>query len=353
MVLWFLIFVLLVQLLVKSSSDKFLRLPQPAPHTKTNRILSVLLSHNLNHYESVTVILKEYVAMCESGWSPHVVLMTHANYTIRLQKLVSHVTFCSRAQVHIPVSFETNYNLSLSRRYFADHLDEADVFIYQEDDMILRLSQVNEWLRQMYILNDLLPANEMQDRTVGFLRYRRDNPLHPPHISAKDSNARDAQEEDLIKLEYIEEEPAVGYICLGSNQSVPYLFFGGNCHQALWIFVREQIDYLQAKCSFLNQTKPESSGGWIEYMSDMSIWDKHGNKHNPLGGCGLQKMAPPEVERIAVQHYYPGARRTLHWYTLYNEVRRVYVGNRAFKGRIPSCWENIVKEAQREEARGI
>ena len=39
-----------------------------------------------------------------------------------------------------------------------------------------------------------------QDRTIGFLRYRRDNVLHPATFSAKDNlNLRDAEEEDIVK----------------------------------------------------------------------------------------------------------------------------------------------------------
>ena len=333
----------------------FLKRPKPTPFTTSNRILTVLLSHNLNHFESVGVILHEYAAMCEAGWNPTVVLLTFANYTMKMQRLVEHKTYCSRIQSHFPVRFETNYNISSSRQYFAERLHEADVYIYQEDDMILRVTHINEWVRQMYYLNTISTADVMRDRTVGFLRYRRDNQLHPPYLSAKDTNVRDAQEEDLVKLEYIEEEPSVGYLCLPAINGTlePYLFMGQNLHQAIWIFVRDQLEYLQTKCAFFNQTAPVGTSGTIEYMSDMSIWDKGPNKHNPQGGCGLTKMIPANIERFVIHHYYPGGRRKLHWNTIYNEIRRVYTGNRAYKGQIPDCWKGIVANARLEESKGV
>ena len=336
-----------------SMGNRFLNRPKPAPFTDHNRILSVILSYNINHFESVGVILHEYSAMCEAGWAPTVVLLTFSNYTAKMQKLVQHKTYCSRNQRHLPVVIETNYNISSSRRYFAEHLDEHDLFVYQEDDMILRVSHIAEFVKALYRLNEILPASEMQDKTVGFLRYRRDNVLHPPYLSAKDTQSvRDAQEEDVVNMEFIEEEPSVGYLCLAKMEE-PWLHFGGNLHQAFWILVRDQIDYMQTKCQFLNQSKPTGVSGTIEYTSDMSIWDRGPNKHNPAGGCGMTKMMPPEVERFSVLHYYPGARRSRSRHSMYSEIRRFYVGNRAFKGIIPDCWQKIVANAKAEEARGI
>lgn len=339
---------------VCSVTSQFLTKPQPRAFSENNRILTLLLSHNLNHFESVNVILSEYVAICEGGWNVTVSMLTHANYTQKLQRLVTHKTYCSRIDQPIKVIYETTYNISTSRTWFAHRLDQADIFIYQEDDMILRFTNIVEWVKQMYFLNQILAPHDMQDRTVGFFRYRRHNALHPPTFSAKDQeNVRDAVEEDLINLEFIEEEPSVGYLCLGANQTAPYLYFGGNMHQAFWIFLREQLDYMQKKCSFLNQTMVENQSGTIEYMSDFSVWDTRPSKFNPLGGCGMTKMMPYQVERFVVHHYYPGARRTHHGHTMYNEIRRVYVGNRAFKGRIPPCWQPIVDNALKEEAAGI
>ena len=332
-----------------STSASFLH-EQPKPFSNRNRILTVVLSHNLNHFESLSVILREYASICEAGWLPKVALFTQGNYTAKLRKMVEYKTQCSRLQKGFEVSFE-NRNVSSTRAYFAEHLDEAEIFVYQEDDMIFRVSHLHEWIFQMWRLNALYRAEEMRDRVVGFLRFRRDNVLHPPVHSAKDSKTQNAEEADLERLDFIEEEPSVAYLCV--NETEPFIQFGGNCHQAIWIFVREQVDYMQEKCGFLNQTKSLEVGGAIEYTSDMSIWDKSPNKHNPMGGCDMKKMAPHNVERFLIHHYYPGSRRTWHHKTIYSEVRRVYVGNRAFKGIIPKCWKGLVDEALKEQAQGV
>jgi hypothetical protein len=63
-------------------SDKFFKSKQPAAFTSNNKILAMILAYNFNHFESLVRVFQEYVAMCEGGWDPKVVLFVSANLHI-------------------------------------------------------------------------------------------------------------------------------------------------------------------------------------------------------------------------------------------------------------------------------
>lgn len=39
----------------------------PKPHSKNNRVLAMMLSYNLNHFDPFILNLNEYLTMCEAG----------------------------------------------------------------------------------------------------------------------------------------------------------------------------------------------------------------------------------------------------------------------------------------------
>jgi hypothetical protein len=55
----------------------------------------------------------------------------------------------------------------------------------------------------------------------------------------------------------MEETPNFRPTCIANS---PYLVVEGNIHQAMWILTREQVETLQGKCSFLNQSSPSRYG---------------------------------------------------------------------------------------------
>jgi hypothetical protein len=335
-------------------SENFFKSPQPAPFTNNNKILSMVLAYNMNHFESLIHIFDQYVSMCEGGWNPKVVLFISANYTysVKAEKMIDYKTFCHRLNRTVEIEYKyvnASKNLaSYHRNYTAKVIDDFDIFVFQEDDMILTYHNIVSWIYETWKLNSLLINGEMKNYAIGFIRFRRVY-LIPSSESLKSYSGKDITNEDIIGTEFIEEEPEIRYSCISDQK---YMILSGNTHQSFWIFSKDQIVSLQNRCQFLNHSRLGESGT-IEYMTDFSIWDKNPTIANPTGGCGIIKIVPSNIESFLVHHYYPGQRRTRKNKLMYNELRRFKVGNRANKGYIPPCWKNLVNISQTEEKNGI
>lgn len=345
------IFAFLWLLLGKSVlSDKFFTSKKPAAFTNNNKILAMILAYNFNHFESLLHIFHEYVAMCEGGWNPKVVLFVSADfkYSKKTINMIDYKTYCHR--LNRTVEVEYNYinassNLaSYHRNYTSKVIDDFDIFTFQEDDMILTYHNIINWIHATWRLDSLLPEGEMKNFAFGFIRFRRQY-LISSSESLKQYTGKDITNADVIGSEIIEEEPSVTYTCISGEK---YLILTGNTHQSFWILSKDQIISLQNRCHFLNQSRSGESGT-IEYMTDFSIWDKNPTKSNPYGGCGMTKIMPSNVESFLVHHYFPGQKKARHKNLMYNELRRFYVGNRANKGYIPPCWKDLVNVSQTEE----
>jgi hypothetical protein len=262
--------------------------------------------------------------------------------------IIDYKTHCYRLNRTVEVKYyyvnaSSNF-ASYHRNYTAKVIDDYDIFIYQEDDMILTYHNIVSWIHATWRLDSLLPEGEMKNYLFGFIRFRRQYRISSSH-SLKQFTGKDITNSDLIETEIIAEEPAVAYTCISGEK---YLILTGNTHQAFWILSKDQILSLQNKCQFLNQSRNGESGT-IEYMSDFSIWDKNPTRSNPYGGCGMIKIMPSNIESFLVHHYFPGQSRARHSNLMYNELRRFYVGNRANKGYIPPCWKDLVNVSQTEE----
>lgn len=49
------------------SSKSYSLLNYPASNSDNNRVLGMILSHNLGHIDPLVLTINEYVSMCESG----------------------------------------------------------------------------------------------------------------------------------------------------------------------------------------------------------------------------------------------------------------------------------------------
>jgi len=296
----------------------------PAPFTSHNRVLGMVCSYNMDHMDSLYLILGEYVAMCEGGFLPTIVLFTTASYTPPVRRVVKYRTWCYRANASLTLVykvFEPSISINLAsqhRRFMTSEVNNYDVFIYHEDDMIVKFHQLVGFLAEIRRLQTLIPDTALRDNTIGFLRYRR-------LPSAHGYSARDVVEQELM-----DEEPNFSHICIANE---PYLQVTGNMHQAMWIFTQDHINILQEKCNFLNHSSASR-----EFMSSFGVFDK--KPHH----CGLNKLLPGlNFHSYFIQHYYQS--KFPHWWPVLKATDNLLAGRHAQQDvgepALPECWKEV------------
>jgi len=296
----------------------------PTANSVNNRILGMVCSYDMAHMDSVYLILNEYVSMCEGGFSPKVVLFTTADYTPPARRVFKYRTWCYRTNSSLELEYNVHdpsisINLAAQhRRYMSTRVADFDIFIYHEDDMIVKFHQLVGFLGEIKKLQTLIPETALRDNTFGFLRYRRLGSVHG--YSAR----------DVIEQELMDEEPSFGHICIANE---PYIHVTGNMHQAMWIFTQEHVRVLQEKCNFLNHSSASR-----EFMSSFSVFDK-----KPYH-CGLNKLLPGlTFHSFFIQHYYQS--KFPHWWPVLKATDNLLAGRHAQQDSgdpaLPDCWKNI------------
>jgi hypothetical protein len=290
----------------------------PHPHSQHNRIFAIILAFNFNRIEPITQIIQAYVTMCEAGWIPTVNFLTAMEETPKkLHRYFLSKAYCYRIHKPIPILYRyhnASEHIMLSehnREYISNHVDSHDLFIYQEEDMIITLTNVMAYLietkrllhsaymftfhphesnnnkndpskaekepnkeiidrdghkitlspevlqskqrkEEEEILHYKLPLlmNEtLRDYMIGFQRYYR----------IRDTSKKDyiVNEEELFRREQLNEIPFFYPTCIYGE---PYLesressfHYIANSHQAIFMLIRHQVKVLQDKCKFLDQ----------------------------------------------------------------------------------------------------
>jgi hypothetical protein len=221
----------------------------PAPLSQNNRILGMVLSYNFGHIDPIMLIISEYQSMCEGGWNPTVVFFTTVQWSKQMSRYMRKKTFCYRINgpINLVLSVhDPSIGIALGaehRKYMGTVLNNFDVFIYHEDDIVFKHAHLNAYLHETKLLHTIMPDKGLRDHTIGFQRYRK---LY------RGGNLQDKYTDtDVFEQELFEEVPSFSPACIANE---PYLVVGGNTHQAMWIFTKIQVDILQEKCSFLNQS---------------------------------------------------------------------------------------------------
>ena len=77
--------------------------PDPAPHTPYNRVLGLICSYNYGHIDPLTLILNEYLYMCEGGWDPVIALFTTERWTSKIKRLYADKLYCYRTNSSVEI----------------------------------------------------------------------------------------------------------------------------------------------------------------------------------------------------------------------------------------------------------
>ena len=215
------------------------------------------------------------------------------------------------------------------RQYMAREIDNYDVFIYHEDDIVVRYSHLAGYLIETQKLHNLQPADSLlYSKIIGFQRFRRLLRGGDHH------NFGDYGEQDIIEQELIEETPSFKQFCIGNST---YLSVEGNTHQAMWMATRSQVLWMHEKCAFLNQSNPSR-----EYMSSFSIFGKQ-------AACNMHKILPGErFSNYQVWHYYQ--QRHVSWTPVFTVDDDIHAGYHRKEQDQPECWRPLVNRSQIEQS---
>lgn len=313
----------------------------PRPFSPYNRVLGMICAFNFGHIDPLTLIFNEYLYMCEGGWDPVVVLFTTENWTAKTKRLYANKLFCYRKNATVEIRhkvFPQKINVALAaehRHYMAKVVNEFDIFVYHEDDILMRFSHLNAFAEETRRFKEIMtPDHGLNENIIGFQRYRR-------LAKGGDHQRGGWGEQDVIEQELLEETPNFNQVCLGNkikdeSKKVPYIYVTGNIHTGAYMMTKEQVLILQKRCLFLNQSSPSR-----EYMSSFSIFD-HKQYH-----CGVSKIIPAErLMTFQIWHYYP--QRMVSWYPTFVADQQVRVGGdyrSASRHELPACWKQIYDTA--------
>eukprot|EP01036_Dinobryon_divergens_P029057 gene29057-38109_t len=310
----------------------------PTAYSNHNRVLGMILAFNYDHIDPLNLIMGQYQSMCEGGWYPTVAVFTTANWSDTMKRYFRQRTFCYRINASIPIIVDVHppsigFGLGAEhRRFMGSQLDSHDVFIYHEDDILVKHSHLVAYLAETKKLRIGLGDSAIKDYSIGFQRYRR-------LVRSPNHHAINSGEQDIFEQDLMEETPNFRPTCIANS---PYLVVEGNIHQAMWILTREQVETLQGKCSFLNQSSPSR-----EYMSSFSLF--YTKKYH----CALIKVIPGDrLTTFVVHHYYQ--QRHVSWYPVFHSDENIRAGYHYYaqpkvKVDLPPCWSNIYASAFAEQ----
>jgi hypothetical protein len=164
--------------------------------------------------------------------------------------------------------FDASVKLDLAgkhRRTMARFVTDFDLFIYQEDDMMVTAESVQLFLYYTsQIESHAQQANltAVQIPIVGFTRYE----------ILDQTTIKDTIEPHPANRRFVSEAPVPTYT-LSCLNNVPYFVDNISPHQAMFMLTKTQVLRLQNSCQFLNQdyTKLPHSRSKRIYMSTFSV----------------------------------------------------------------------------------
>jgi hypothetical protein len=281
------------------------------------KVLIMILAFDLNHFKALKMVIHEYKMLCENGWNINIVIDTAVHWNNHVRKTLLQHAYCKRIQNSFGIElyqWSKRMNIKLAEKHrvlLKQNIDNYDVFVYQEDDIILSHFSFEYYLMQSKKLFNIVETYE--DYAIGFIRYRTDNLYN--HTSAQIL----PQNIDMVNS-FMEELPTVQAICLKDKYGTAhkYIRFNGNIHQALWVLTKEQVIAMEKRCSFSSLRMWNTGRQYSrEYMSTFSLYATNldGYRAKSTPSCRVTKLFPTpfgeSVTMLAVMHYYKQRHITL------------------------------------------
>ena len=313
----------------------------------------MVLAFDLGHLESLRVQLYEYSKMCDEGeFNVNVIIATStaAIWTKETLEDFKRRFFCERINGPIGIEIEQHpkaLNIKVAEKHrlsIKRYINDYDLFLYQEDDIIITTQNVQAYETEMKELVLLMGKEAYTKWAPGFLRYRLNLSQDPRHGGNRFSSrpqdlasgtipqlgARGQKEvtREIPVFEsrktYIEEMPLQEPLCLPLPSQLkqtakddsrppvepqPYFRLDGNVHQASFLLTKPQAHALEKYCNFTNHRMWNLGDQYgREYMSSFSLYWSFLFRQKTIPSCRLKKVLPAplyqSLPRFSVLHFY-------------------------------------------------
>lgn len=253
--------------------------------------------------------------LCETGAEVTLIIYTTHPYSVeQLHLFNSRTNSCyhphGKFQIQVkikPPSLKLHF-VDSHRKDFYDNIDNYDLFIYSEDDHLIRPTHVIGYLYETAKLRRLVGEPSFPNYSIGFLRYERDHEQTERHTF-------DQYEYENAGLHSFANPNLVGkYI---GNRHMP--------HQGMFMATREQLVAWKERCNF-HEIDPEqiekgrggkttaAPGGTPDEIIDVDtpVWHREyvsslrlfANDGIPIGNCQVTQLFPADgrFENFMVHH---------------------------------------------------
>ena len=282
-----------------------------SPH---GSLLFMTASYSLDQFHFLQKSIDCLRDICNAGWDITLLLQV-SNGLLRndsLFRALQDQSYCVRTNRVIPIVLQSfgqiGFGLNSRHRAFVEkHLDEFDYFAYAEEDMLFTLSHLRAYLQEEERLRRVLPTPATPCANDG--GHCRTNKNHADswlHYQIGFLRFEDSVTESTLRVtwEYLPDQIHVAEVP-GLGQYI----VTNNLNQAMYIFSREQMSFLEKRCEFLS--KPGRNAYYIELRKALNRQWKYlavgvsewSSSFQQVLQCGLRRVIPVQNFLVFMVHH--------------------------------------------------
>jgi len=288
--------------------DKTENSSQPTTTTVLSgkRILIAIASFDFSQFPLLEEVLDAYQDLCFAGASKvHIYIHTTVPYTVALIDLMNSRLQCDGLQIYIVVKTPAlRLNLvDCHRTLFYEKVDEYDVFIYSEDDILVKPTTVATYLQETLKVQKLTSKSPSEDYNIGIVRYEYN---YPPDVIINDKTRHATENVTRVYWEHLW-KPMIPKSVHSPNEFRPsvtrkeidaintHYVTMDNAHQGMFLATADLLKAWRDRpgCEFnvvrqrpgkKGQQSQPTEGTQRVWMSSRML---HGKKH-----CNVQQLLP-------------------------------------------------------------
>jgi hypothetical protein len=257
----------------------------------------------VKNFRFVNQLIAAAADMCEDGFDLSIAIFTATTRREFEELLPKFPASCNRTNARVPIDvryYPRSIKFRLTgqhRDYMAARLDQFDVFLYTEDDILLKPKAVRTYLKHCKLLGDCVAA------VPGFLRVEQN--ISHTITTSKRGVSRAVLSEDAI----IPGSPENRFVHWENSEQgwkaekvngVVYVQ-PEHPYQAMWIATGQQLLRWNATCSYL--TTPQDAGNYAHFANDL-IYREWAACLQLFESCSVRKMVPlgDDFDQFLVHH---------------------------------------------------
>lgn len=257
------------------------------------KVLFAVASYGTSQFLFLQDMLESIRDLCEYGTSVSVVIYSTLPFTPSTLNLLNSRLQCRNpngnidAKVIIAGAQLKEHFVDAHRKYFYDHLDDYDLFVYTEDDQNLRPTHFISYLEETQKLKKVVGPEEFANYGIGFIRYERDQKTRQHVVWEEKDKAIRIVNEPKLRGKY-------------GTVRMP--------HQGMYMATREQLIRWRDRCRF-DEIDPENEEPvWLEkygeslnreFVSSLRLFSSELSEK----GCQVKQVFPlKSFEDFMIHH---------------------------------------------------